>query len=113
MNRAALMQRIEQHFAPRGLARGADLAVLLEDICCQVYEWGQEDAVAEQAESEKSDAVRLDFLDLNSDYGMGWRVGVAPAGNISAQVIIGSRTTIREAIDTAMRTAAVKEVVNG
>lgn len=43
MNRAALMQRIEQHFGAKAVTRGADLAVLLEDICCQVYEWAVED----------------------------------------------------------------------
>lgn len=43
MNRAALMQRIEQHFGAQVVTRGADLAVLLEDICCQVYQWARED----------------------------------------------------------------------
>lgn len=49
MNRAALMQRIEQHFGAKAVTRAADLAVLLEDICCQVYQWAQGDARAEAA----------------------------------------------------------------
>lgn len=43
MNRAALMQRIEQHFGAKAVTCSADLAVLLEDICWQVYQWGRED----------------------------------------------------------------------
>lgn len=48
MNRAALMQRIEQHFGAKAVTCSADLAVLLEDICWQVYQW----AVADQPQQD-------------------------------------------------------------
>lgn len=50
------------------------------------------------------DASRLDFLDQNLSMKMGWRVGKAPAGNLSVQSVIqpSVATSIREAIDRAM-----------
>lgn len=50
------------------------------------------------------DAVLLDFLDSNLKMTMGWRVGIAPAGNVSVQSIIACKTTIREAIHAAIAT---------
>ncbi|MFS2007935.1 hypothetical protein ACEN9F_30445 [Duganella sp. CT11-25] len=52
------------------------------------------------------DTTLLDFLDRNLRLNMGWRVGVAPAGNLSVQSVIGSKTTIREAIVAAARQRA-------
>jgi hypothetical protein len=58
------------------------------------------------------DTKRLDWLEeTNRRFRMGWRVGMAPAGNVSLQAVIqigpGPLTTIREAIDAA------KESSNG
>lgn len=55
-----------------------------------------------------ADAERLNFLDrINARFRMGWKVGIAPAGNVSVQSVIhaaGRVIGIREAIDAA-RTA--------
>lgn len=56
---------------------------------------------------EQRDAARLDWLDAtNQRFRMGWKVGKAPAGNVSVQAVIqlgsGPLTSIREAIDKAM-----------
>jgi Lar family restriction alleviation protein len=55
-----------------------------------------------------ADAARLDFLDrTNARFRMGWKVGKAPAGNVSVQSIIhavGRVIGIREAIDAARST---------
>jgi hypothetical protein len=74
------------------------------------------DAVPEfvkaQVQALSLDAGRLDWLDdQNRRFRMGWRVGIAPAGNVSVGNVIelGSKappTTIRAAIDAA--TAAGK-----
>lgn len=52
-----------------------------------------------------ADAERLDFLDrTNARFRMGWKVGTAPAGNVSVQSVIhavGRVIGIREAIDAA------------
>lgn len=52
-----------------------------------------------------ADAERLDFLDrTNARFRMGWKVGKAPAGNVSVQSVIhavGRVVGIREAIDAA------------
>lgn len=47
------------------------------------------------------DTALLDFTDDNMRLNIGWRVGTAPAGNLSVQSIINSKTTIREAIAAA------------
>ena len=60
-----------------------------------------QDEVAELVE----DKGRLDFLDGNSKFKMGWSVGQSPVGNLSISAVIQlgkEPTTIREAIDTAL-----------
>lgn len=52
---------------------------------------------------QAQDAARLDFLDTNAKFRMGWRVGAAPVGNLSVQSIIMGGKPIREAIDEAMQ----------
>jgi len=47
MNRAALMQRIEQHFDAKCDKHPVGVAQLLEDISWQVYQWARADALAE------------------------------------------------------------------
>ena len=57
------------------------------------------------------DAERLDFLDGNLKFSMGWQVNKAPVGNVGVHSIIFAGrlpVTIREAIDKAMLTAAAK-----
>lgn len=57
------------------------------------------------------DAERLDFLDGNAKFSMGWQVNKAPVGNVGVHSIIFAGrlpVTIREAIDKAMLTAAAK-----
>ena len=44
------------------------------------------------------DSEYLDFLDRNLRFNMGWRVGKAPAGNLSIQSVINLKTSIRDAI---------------
>jgi len=58
----------------------------------------------------RTDTERLDFLDRNMRMKMGWKVGIAPAGNVSVSSVIqpGGPTDIRSAIDAAM-VAAEKE----
>ena len=66
-------------------------------------------AGTEQSDTER-DAARLDWLDAtNKRFRMGWKVGVAPAGNCSVQAIIMGGQPIREAIDAAMDQSAGKE----
>jgi hypothetical protein len=66
----------------------------------------------------KEDAARLDWLDeKNKRFRMGWKVGMAPAGNVSVQSVIFAAkamtpTPIREAID-AQRLGRGKENGNG
>ena len=53
----------------------------------------------------RQDSERLNYLDDNTKFKMGWRVAVAPAGNISITSVVQlgkSITTIREAIDAAV-----------
>lgn len=53
----------------------------------------------------RCDAARLDFLDRNAKFKMGWHVGTAPAGNLSVSSVaqLGKPVTgVREAIDAAM-----------
>jgi len=62
------------------------------------------DKDAEIAELKK-DAERLDFLDENLKFKMGWVVSSAPAGNLSVQSVIflgEPPTPIRSAIDAAL-----------
>jgi hypothetical protein len=47
------------------------------------------------------DTALLDFMDRNLRMNMGWRVGVAPAGNLSVQSVINNKTSIRDAIAAA------------
>lgn len=52
-----------------------------------------------------ADAKRLDFLDGNMRFKMGWYVGAAPVGNLLVSSVIqpsGKTTSIRTAIDAAM-----------
>jgi|SRR5687768_2395514 len=58
-----------------------------------------------KAENERlrNDATRLDFLDGNKRFDMGWVVGIAPRGNLSITSIIMGGLSIREAIDNAMK----------
>lgn len=59
----------------------------------------------EQLAAAQLDAARLDFLDGNTRFKMGWRVGVAPVGNLNVSSVIqlsGEPTSIREAIDAAI-----------
>ena len=51
------------------------------------------------------DAARLDFLDQNLRFKMGWSVDAAPAGNLFVRTIILGNKTIREAIDAAIAAA--------
>lgn len=64
------------------------------------------EAVLSRIDALSKDAERLDYLDTtNKRFSMGWKVGKAPAGNISINSIIylGDRPiTIREAIDAAI-----------
>ena len=55
---------------------------------------------------QSGDTERLDFLDTNKRFRMGWNVGAAPAGNLSIQSIITGGKPIREAIDAARHLAA-------
>lgn len=50
----------------------------------------------------RNDADRLDFLDRNKKFNMGWSVASAPRGNLSVQSIIMGGSSIREAIDAAI-----------
>lgn len=62
------------------------------------------DRLTAENDALKKDAERLDWLDAtNKRFRMGWQFGVAPAGNVSAQVIIMGGKPIREAIDAAIR----------
>ena len=74
----------------------------------RVYEAGfQAGAASRDAEIAElvEDKGRLDFLDGNSRFKMGWSVGQSPVGNLSISAVIQlgkEPTTIREAIDTAL-----------
>ena len=61
---------------------------------------------------DAKDAERLDWLDRNLGMKMGWRVGVAPAGNVSITSVVqlggGDPTPIRAAIDAALAAARPK-----
>ncbi len=63
------------------------------------------DALAAEVGALRLDAERLNWLDANNiQKRMGWKVGVAPAGNVlvSSVVFLGSEPmTIRSAIDIA------------
>lgn len=66
-----------------------------------------ENAASRDAEIAElvEDKGRLDFLDGNSKFKMGWSVGQSPVGNLSISAVIQlgkEPTTIREAIDTAL-----------
>ncbi len=52
-----------------------------------------------------ADKMRLDFLDGNMRFKMGWHVGAAPVGNLLISSVIqpsGKITSIREAINAAI-----------
>ena len=71
-----------------------------------------EATITEQAaelESLRKDAERLDYLDENLKFKMGWSVGAAPRGNLSLTSIILGGKPIREAIDSAIAEAAPKQ----
>ena len=61
---------------------------------------------SEQVQAWKKDAERLDWLDAtNAPFKMGWRFGIAPAGNVHPYTVAqlyGALTTVREGIDAAM-----------
>jgi hypothetical protein len=69
-----------------------------------------------QTERALTDAKRLDWIDVqNAPLQMGWRVGVAPKGNVSISSVIqlgGKVTSIREAIDAAMDAAQPESGAN-
>lgn len=48
------------------------------------------------------DKARLDFLDGNARFRMGWQIGIAPIGCLSVKSIIMGGKPIREAIDAAI-----------
>lgn len=64
---------------------------------------------AGQEAANAKDAARLNFLDTNARFKMGWKVGMAPVGNLSVQSIITGGLPIREAIDAAMAAAPSSE----
>lgn len=55
-----------------------------------------------EVEQLREDAERLDFLDSNRRFRMGWSVKAAPVGNLSITGIIMGGLPIRDAIDAAM-----------
>ena len=72
--------------------------------------------IPEGSKTCSRDTDRLNFLDSNLKFKMGWQVGQAPAGNISVTAVIMGGKNIREAIDTLMLAAAsemAKEKQNG
>jgi hypothetical protein len=65
------------------------------------------EAITAELAAYKKDAERLDFLDRASHRCFGWRVLVAPAGNVSVQSVIflgegNPPVSIRAAIDAAI-----------
>jgi hypothetical protein len=64
-------------------------------------------AILQSSERDKDEA-RLDFLDSNEKFKMGWQVRAAPAGNLSVTSIIMGGKPIREAIDAAIAASATK-----
>lgn len=65
------------------------------------------DRLQAELAAAKRDAERLDFLDRASHRCFGWRVLVAPAGNVSVQSVIflgegNPPVSIRAAIDAAI-----------
>lgn len=60
--------------------------------------------------ADAKDADRLNFLDTNARFRMGWEVGAAPVGNLSVRAIITGGLPIREAIDKAMAAAPSSEI---
>lgn len=70
----------------------------------------ERDALAAEVEALRADAERLGWLDAqNISKRMGWKVNVAPLGNVSVQSVIflGSEPVkIRDAIDAARASAA-------
>lgn len=76
----------------------------------QIVEQGlRNTSLVEKVVELSVDARRLDWLDGNLKMRMGWNVGVAPAGNISVGSVIGSRVSIRDAID-AQRTGTTAAI---
>jgi hypothetical protein len=71
------------------------------------------DATCDAPSADAVDAQRLNWLDqTNERFKMGWRVGIAPAGNVSIQRVIElgeDKTSIRAAIDKAIAASAPKE----
>lgn len=60
------------------------------------------------------DSERLNYLDGNAKLKMGWRVAVAPAGNVSITSVVQLGkpiTTIREAIDAAVNVADITTTI--
>jgi FtsZ-binding cell division protein ZapB len=68
-----------------------------------IYLINENKALKAEVEKLRKDAERLDFLDSNKDFSMGWKVNVAPVGNLSVRGIIMGGLPIREAIDAAMK----------
>lgn len=63
------------------------------------------DALRKERDELLSDKYRLDFLDGNERFKMGWYVGAAPVGNLLVSSVIQLNrkiTSIREAIDAAI-----------
>ena len=62
-------------------------------------------ALCTALEAAQADAARLDYLDGNLRFKMGWNIGAAPAGNLSVTSVIflgKPPVTIRQAIDAAI-----------
>ncbi|MCK9554132.1 hypothetical protein [Aquamicrobium sp.] len=76
----------------------------------EIYAMGRaiEQAVLQSPEVRQAmqDKARLDWLDAtNAPFKIGWRFGIAPAGNVQPYTVIqpyGAPTTAREGIDAAM-----------
>lgn len=86
--------------------RGPDAERIMRQVVSGIEEAGEPFRVPAAPDGEARDAARLDFLDqTNARFRMGWKVGKAPAGNVSVQSVIhatGRVIGIREAIDAAM-----------
>jgi hypothetical protein len=60
--------------------------------------------------ADAKDAARLDWLDSKTiPFNMGWKLGLAPRGNLGGIMLLGNcKATVREAIDAAMSDEAGK-----
>ena len=78
-----------------------DSSVTFATMVGQQKEIGSLRARVQELEEDKR---RLDFLDSNLKFNMGWSVGKAPIGNINVTSVLfcgGTPKSIRDAIDAA------------